>query len=149
MIYRLRHFENNMQIVSSLGWIFIIIGVVVLFVGPIPGAIFFITIGSFLVWFQLRGKRITVDTGNKLVKSGKDIIQLVEPSIVFMNEVRVSQTVNSRGSSTNVKMYFYKAYIQDGDNRALISCNRNDQRDMEAIKKIAEDLNVPFQQNYD
>ncbi|MEP2951572.1 MAG: hypothetical protein ABJO91_16265 [Ekhidna sp.] len=138
-----------MQIVSSLGWIFIIIGVVVLFVGPIPGAIFFITIGSFLVWFQLRGKRITVDTGNKLVKSGKDIIQLVEPSIVFMNEVRVSQTVNSRGSSTNVKMYFYKAYIQDGDNRALISCNRNDQRDMEAIKKIAEDLNVPFQQNYD
>ncbi|WP_436515459.1 hypothetical protein [Ekhidna sp. To15] len=148
MIYRLRHFENNMQIVSSLGWIMVIVGVITLFVGPIPGGLIFILLGAGLIWLQLRGKRIMVDTTSRTVKSGREITSIDNPSQVFMKEVRVSQTVNSRGSSANVKMYFYKAYIQDGDNNILISCNRNDQRDMEALKRIANDLKIPFEKNY-
>lgn len=148
MIYRLRHFENNMQIVSSLGWILVIIGIITLFAGPIPAAVILILLGALLIWLQLRGKRITVDTEARVVKSGSEVISIKNPSQVFINEVRMSQTVNSRGSSTNVKMYFYKAYIQDGDNSILISCNRNDERDMEALKKIAKDLQIPFEKNY-
>ncbi|WP_462251699.1 hypothetical protein [Ekhidna sp.] len=149
MKFQLRHFENNNQIVSSLGWIFIIIGVITLFVGPFPGAIIFIVVGAALVWIQLRGKRIGVDTDAKLVTSGKETFDISNASLVYMNEVRVSQNVNSRGSSANVKMYFYKAFIQNGDENVLISCNRSEKRDMEAIKKIAEALQVPFQKNYD
>ncbi|WP_421764544.1 hypothetical protein [Ekhidna sp.] len=149
MIYRLRHFENNLQIVASLGWILVIVGVIALFVGPVPGAIILILLGAGLIWLQLRGKRIIVDTKNKLVKSGKSIHQLKNPTMVFINEVKLSQTVNSRVSSSHVKMYFYKAYIQDGENCILISCNRNDQRDMKTLKQIASDLRVPFEQNYE
>lgn len=149
MKYHLRHFENNMQIVSSLGWVLIIVGLITLFVGPIPGAVILILLGVLLVWLQLRGKRITVDTSAKVVKSGGEIARINNPSLVFMKEVKISQRVNSRGSSTNVKMYFYKGYIQDGEESHLISCNRNDKRDMEALKQIAQDLSVPFEKNYE
>ncbi|WP_420316267.1 hypothetical protein [Ekhidna sp.] len=148
MIYRLRHFENNHQIVSSLGWILVIVGIVVLFIGPIPGAIIFILIGAFLIWLQLRGKRITVDTEAKTVKAGGKTQKLSNPSLVFMKEIRMSQNINSRVNSANVKTYFYMAYIQDDTERILISCNRNDQRDLDKLKKIAGDLNIPFQLEY-
>ena len=149
MKYKLRHFENNLQIVSSLGWILIIIGIIIFFTGPIPAGALSLLIGFLLVWFQYRGKTITVDTEAKNVKSGGNSIEISNPSMVYMNEVKVSQNVNSRGSSANVKMYFYKAYIQDGENSILISCNRNDQRDIKAIAAIANDLGVPFKQNYE
>lgn len=150
MKYQLRHFENNMQMVASVGWIFVILGIIMVFVDSLAltGSIILIVIGAFLIWIQLRGKRITVDTNAKEVISGKEKTPIIHPSLVYMNEVRVSQNVNSRGSSANVKMYFYKAYIQDGENAILVSCNRNDQRDMNALKKIATDLQVPFQLNY-
>ncbi len=149
MTYQLRNFENNMQMLASIGWIFAIIGVVTCFVGPIPAAIFLLLFGFLLIWIQLRGKRITVDTNEKFVKSEGEKIGLSSPSMVYMNEVRVSQNVNSRGSTANVKMYFYKAYIQDGEQNILISCNRSDKRDMEVIQKIAKDLQVPFRKNYE
>lgn len=137
--------------VASVGWIFVILGIITVFVDSLAltGSVIMIVIGAFLIWIQLRGKRITVDTNTKEVISGKEKTPITNPSLVYMNEVRVSQNVNSRGSSANVKMYFYKAYIQDGDNAILISCNRDDQRDMDNIKKIAEDLKVPFQQNFE
>lgn len=149
MEYQLRHFENNFQIVSSLGWVFVIVGIIVLFVGPIPGAVILMSIGAFLIYIQLRGKRIKVDTDAKTVVSQGETTQLSTPSMLFIKEVRVSQNINSRVNSTNVKMYFYKAFIQDGDNFILISCNRNDNRDLDALKNIAKDLNIPFQQNYE
>ncbi len=149
MKYQLRHFENNLQMMASVGWIFSIIGIIVFFTGPIPVAAFFLLIGILMIWLQLRGKRITIDTENRFVKSGRTSVKIVNPSMVFINEVRVSQNVNSRVNSANVKMYFYKAFIQDGENKILISCNRNENRDIEAIKKISEDLGIPFQKNYE
>ena len=148
MEYKLRHFENNNQMVASFGWIFVIVGIIALFFGSIPGAIILMVIGAFLAWLQLQGKRITVDTDAKVVKAGGDTIDISNASLVFMNEVLVSQNVNSRGSSANVKMCFYKAFIQLEDDNVLISCNRSEDRDMEAIKKIANDLQVSFQKKY-
>lgn len=150
MKFALRHFENNFQIISTLGWVFIIIGFITTFLElPLPGSLILIAIGAGLVWVQLRGKRIIVDTDAKTVKAGKETFDISNASSVFMNEVGVSQRVNSRVSSANVKMYFYKAFIQNGDEKVLISCNRNDKRDMESIQKIAEALQVPFTKNYD
>ncbi|MEP1032901.1 hypothetical protein [Ekhidna sp.] len=148
MTYRLRHFENNMQIVSSLGWILVIVGIITLFSGPIPAAAILMVFGAGLIWCQLRGKSITVDTKEKIIKSGNDIKAIKSPTMVYINEVQVSQNVNSRVQSANVKMYFYKAYIQDGEESHLISCNRNDTRDMEALENIAKDLQIPFEMNY-
>lgn len=149
MKYKLRHFENNWQALSSLGYVFIIIGIVNFFISPWPVAVVFLFLGIFCVWFQLRGKRILVDTDSKTVKSGGEVIQLKNPTSLYMNEVRVSQQVSSRGSSTNVKTYHYKAFIEDGDQNILISCNGNDSRDMQALRRIAEELGVPFHKNYE
>ncbi len=149
MKFSLRHFENNFQIAASVGWIFVIIGIITIVAGPIPVALIFIVVGTNLIILQLRGKRIVVDTDAKTVKSGKETFDVSNTSLIFMNEVGVSQRVNSRASSANVKMYFYKAYIQSGDEKILISCNRSEKRDLESIQKIAEALQVPFQKNYD
>ena len=148
MVYELRHFENNFQIVASLGWGLVIIGIVILFTGPIPAGFLFIIIGAILIWIQLRGKRIYVNTKTKIVKSQGETFKISDPLMIFMREIRVSQNVNSRVSTTNVKMYFYKGYLQDGESKILISCNRNEKRDMEKLKQIASDLNIPFQLNY-
>ncbi len=148
MKYQLRHFENNFQIVSSLGWVMIIVGIITLFIGPIPGAVVLILLGTLLIWIQIRGKRITVDTSARVIKSGGELVSINNPSSLFLKEVKVSQTVNSRVNSSNVKMYFYKAYIQDGEESHLISCNGDDKRDMESLKKIANDLQIPFEKNY-
>ena len=149
MKYRLRHFEDRLQIISSLGIVFVVLGIINLFIGPIPLALFFLVAGVVLVWLQNRGRRITVDTQNKTVKAGGKITSVSNPVSVYLNESRVSQNVNSRVSSAKVKMYFYKGYIQDGENRILISCNRNDERDLEAMKSIAKDLGVPFEKTYE
>lgn len=149
MIYKLRHFENNFQIISSLGWGLIVLGIISFFVGPLPVSIIAIVIGALLVLLQLRGKRITVDTEKKSVIAGNETIKLINPTMVFMNEVKMSQTVSSRGSTTNVKMYFYKAFIHDGEYTIMISCNRSESRDLEKLEQIAKDLNVPFQKNFE
>ena len=148
MIYRLRNFENNYQILASLGWIFIIIGCVTLFTGPIPGGIILILIGAFFIWFQLRGKRIKVNTKELNVKSGRELIKLQNPEMVYINEVRMGQRVNSRVNSASVKMHFYKGYIKDGEKIILISSNRKETRDWDKLKAIASDLGVEFIRNY-
>ncbi|NQZ76280.1 MAG: hypothetical protein HRT61_09230 [Ekhidna sp.] len=148
MEYRLRHFENNWQIISSLGYLLIVLGIVNFFISPWAVGVVFLALGIFCVWFQLRGKRITVDTKDKTVKRGRDVIQLSNPTAIIMKEVRLSQNVNSRASTTTVKSYFYKAFIQDGDKSILISCNGNDKRDVETLNRIAEDLSIPFIRKY-
>lgn len=148
MIYRLRYFENNFQILSSLGWILIFVGIVTVFTGPIPGGILFSGFGGLLVWLQLRGKRITVDTQSKTIKAGGKTIKLKKPTALVMREVNMSQTVNSIVNSANVKMHFYKACLLDEQKEHWISCNRKETRDLANLKRIAEELNIPFQQNY-
>lgn len=148
MVYHLRHFENNYQIVASLGWVLAIGGVIALFVTPIPVGMYLLALGFLLIWWQLRGKRIAVDTSNKTIKAAGEVHPIHHPTSVFVNEVAVSQVVNSRGSSTTVKSYFYKGYLQDGEESRLISCNRSEQRDIQQLKQIADDLRVPFQKNY-
>lgn len=148
MKYKLRHFENNYQIVSSLGWTLVILGAIFCFVGPFPIGLFFFGVGLLLIWFQLRGKRILVDTENKTVKGLGKEITLKNPQRIYLKEVRMRQNINSRTSSSSVKLYFYKAYIQDGNESILISCNRKASRDLDSLKQIATDLSVPFEQHY-
>lgn len=135
--------------ISSLGIVFAVLGIINLFIGPFPMAIGFLILGVLLIWLQNRGRRITVNTNNKTVRVGGKISEITNPTGVYINEVKVSQNVYSRVSSANVRMYFYKGYIQDGENRILISCNRNDERDLEAMRAIAKDLGVPFEKTYE
>ena len=148
MKYRLRNFENNFQIINSLGWVFVILSVILIFVKQSPGFLIFGLLGGLLIWIQLRGKRIVVDTIAKTVKSSNKTHNIQNPIEVYINEVKVSQTVNSRSQSSNVRIFFYKAYILDGKNRILLSSNRNEQRDLAKLGAIAKELGVELVKNY-
>ena len=105
-------------------------------------------LGAGMIWAQLRGKRVKVDTENRTVRSSGKVYALRNPEKIFMNKIRVSQNVNSRAQSANVKTYFYLAYLQDGDEKILLSSNRKEERDLDALKSIASDLDVDFVLNY-
>lgn len=89
-----------------------------------------------------------VDTDNRVVKNGKKSHQLTNPIHVIVNRVRMAQTVNSRVSSSNVSMFFYKGYIQDGEEKILISSNRSEKRDMQKLIDLAQALDVDLILNY-
>ena len=148
MKYQLRNFENNLQMVSSLGWIFIIISLIFLAIRQNPALLLVTVFGVAMVWIQMRGKRIAVDTKAKTIRSAGKTYQIRNPAQLFINEVRVRQNVNSRAQSANIKTYFYKAYLMDGGEKILLSSNRNDTRDMEALQSIANDLGVELVKNY-
>ena len=149
MKYSLRNFDNNFQIINSTGWIFVLLSLALLIIKGAPGFLLIGLSGAGLIWFQLRGKRVSVDTSEKIVKSGGKIIQLTAPVKMYMNEVKVSQRVNARVNSADFKSYFYKAYLQQGDEKILLSSNRKPGRDMEKLKQIAQDLSIDFQVNFD
>lgn len=144
MKYRLRHFENNFQIVASTGWIIVLLSVVFLFLKQQPGFLILTIIGLAMILGQSRGKRIIIDTEKRTIRKGLKTIDIKHPSELLMKEVRVSQNVNSRVSTTTVKMRFYKAYLVDGDEKVLISCNRSADRDLQKLKAIANDLGIEF-----
>lgn len=104
--------------------------------------------GTSMIWLQLRGKRIAVDTDQKIIKSAGKTHKIENPEKIILNEVKMSQTVNARVNSTNVKMYFYKAYLLDGDEKILLSSNRKEDRDIAKLKAIADDLCVELVKNY-
>ena len=148
MKYQLRNFENNFQMVSSLGWIFILVSIIFIVTKGMIGFLLFTAVGVLLVWWQQRGGRISVDTAAKTIKNGSLAHSIKQPTKVFMNKQRYSQNVNSRVSSTNVKSYFYKAYLEDGEEKVLLSSNKSEERDLQKLQAIAMDLNIPFERNY-
>ena len=89
-----------------------------------------------------------MDTAAKTIKNGSLAHSIKQPTKVFMNKQRYSQNVNSRVSSTNVKSYFYKAYLEDGEEKVLLSSNKSEERDLQKLQAIAMDLNIPFERNY-
>ena len=148
MKYRLRNFENNFQIINSLGWVFVILSVILIFVKQSPGFLIFGLLGGMLIWIQLRGKRIVVDTIAKTVKSSNKTHNIQNPIEVYVTEAKVSQTVNSRSQSSNVRTFFYKAYLLNAEDRILLSSNRNEQRDLAKLDAIAKELGVELVKNY-
>jgi len=104
--------------------------------------------GGILILLQLRGKRITVDTDKKIIKSFLSKVAIEHLTEVIVKKIKVNQRVNSRVSSSNVSMYFYKAYLKDGEQKHLISSNRKEKRDLEKLQAIANDLNIDFTKNY-
>jgi len=148
MVYKLRNFENNYQVLASLGWFFVVMSVVLLFTKKVPTLILFATPGVLLILLQLRGKRVTVDTQNKTIKKGLKTIALNAPNRLFVNKVNLTQRVNSRASSTQAQHLFYKAFLQDGDEKIQISSNRKEERDMKTLKGIADELGIEFVLNY-
>lgn len=148
MKYTLRNYENNFQIVASLGWLLVIMSVALLFIKGQPAVLVLGAVGGLLIWWQLRGKRVTVDTGSKTIKAGLKTIALNGPRQVLLKKIKVSQNLNSRGSTANVKSEFYVAFILDGDDRHQISSNRKPERDMDKLKQIADDLKVELVVNY-
>ena len=133
---------------NSMGWIFIIISLISVIVKGQPGILIIGLFGAGMIWLQLRGKRITVDTTKKVIKSGGKTHAIKSPHRIFMKEVKMSQTVNARVNSTNVRMYFYKAYLHDGKETILLSSNRKEDRDLEKLQAIALDLNIPLEKTY-
>lgn len=131
--------------VSSVGWLLIIMSVIFVFLKPAPGVLFFAVLGAGMVWLQLRGKRIHVDTATKTVNRGRHTHKIQDPVVIFINKVKVAQTVNARSQSTNVKTFFYKAYLLDGEAKVLLSSNRKVERDLKKLKDIAADLKVELQ----
>ena len=105
MKYQLRNFENNFQMVSSLGWIFILVSIIFIVTKGMIGFLLFTAVGVLLVWWQQRGGRISVDTAAKTIKNGSSVHSITQPTKVFMNKQRYSQNVNSRVSSTNVILF--------------------------------------------
>ena len=148
MQYTLRNFSNSFQIVNSTGWIFILLSIILIVIKGSFGFLMLALLGAGMIWAQLRGKRVKVDTENRTVRSSGKVYALRNPEKIFMNKIRVSQNVNSRAQSANVKTYFYLAYLQDGDEKILLSSNRKEERDLDALKSIASDLDVDFVLNY-
>ena len=148
MKYQLRNFQNNFQILNSVGWIFVIVSIVFIVVKQNLGYLIFGVFGAAMIWLQLKGKIVSVDTSKKIIKSGGKTHQILSPVQLYMNEVKVSQNVNSRAQTANIKTFFYKAYLQDGNESILLSSNRKETRDLERLKAIAKDLNIEFSQNY-
>lgn len=148
MKYTLRNFQNNFQVAASVGWIMVILSLVFLLIKGEPGVLIIGAIGGLVIYWQNRGKRIIVDTNEQFIKSGFSKEQIKDPQRIYINKVRISQNVNSHVSSANVKFYFYKAFLQDGEEKHLISCNRKEERDMERLKAIAKDLKIDLELNY-
>lgn len=88
-----------------------------------------------------------VDTENRMIRKGRKTINIKHPTELFLKEVSVSQNVNSQVSTATIKMRFYKAYLVDGDEKILISCNRSADRDLQKLKAIANDLSLEFANN--
>jgi len=112
------------------------------------GFILFGIVGLAMIWLQLKGKRVQVDTETRIIHFSGEKYKMDTPEKIFMNRIRISQNVNSRAQSTNVKTYFYKAYLQDGDEKILLSSNKAEGRDLEKLKAIARDLGIDFTLNY-
>lgn len=148
MNYTLRNFDNNYQAVSSLGWVISLLSLILFFVAELDGFLLFIPLGILMILWQLRGKRVHLNTESKTIRKGTQTIQLKEPTRISINQVKMSQRVNSRVSSTQARQTFYKAYLQDGDENHVISSNRKEERDMEKLKAIAKDLGVELTINY-
>ncbi|MEM6737587.1 MAG: hypothetical protein AAF620_16110 [Bacteroidota bacterium] len=148
MTYTLRNFDNDFQIVNSLGWVLIVVSLVFLIIKGMPGYLIFAGIGAVLIWWQIRGKRIKVDTSEKTVKSGSKTYNIIEPIQIYMNKVMMSQNVNSRVSSSNIKAYFYKAYLLDRGAKILLSSNRKEDRDLEKLVSITQEFGITFIKNY-
>lgn len=148
MKYRLRNFENNLQILNSVGWVLVVVSLIVLVAKQQPGILLMTLIGAGLIWLQLRGKRIVVNTANKTVLSDGKIHSIEGVDKLYMNEVKVRQRVNSRAQSANISTYFYKAYIMVGEEKILISSNRKENRDMKKLEAIAKNLNITLIKNY-
>ncbi len=148
MKYQLRNFENNLQTVSSIGWVFIILSLIMLVAKQQPGYLIVTIFGTILVLLQLRGKRIAVDTEEKTITSSGNTHIIKSPNQIFINRVKVSQNVNSRAQSANVKTYFYKGFLQDGDEKVLLSSNRSEDRDMAKLKAIADEFRIELVKNY-
>ena len=133
---------------NSMGWIFVIIALIFTIVKQSPGFLIIAAFGAGMIWLQLRGGRIQVDMGKKVVRSGRSKHVITNPFQIFINEVRVTQNVNSRAQSMNAKTVFYKAYLLDGEDKVLLSSNRNEERDMAKLKAIADELRVELVKNY-
>lgn len=130
---------------NSMGWIFIIISLIFMIVKGKPAFLIVALFGVGLIWLQLRGKRIIVDTGERIIKAGGKTHKIKNPKKIYLKEVKMSQTVNARVSSSNVKTYFYKAYLLDGEDKILLSSNRKEERDMAKLKAIADELRVELE----
>lgn len=133
---------------NSMGWILIILSLIFLFVKQAPDVLIVTVFGAGIIWLQLRGKRISLNTTQRTVRSEGKMHKIKKPERIFMNKVVLSQTVNARVNSTNVRMYFYKAYLLDGEEKILISSNRKEERDMAKLKAIADELRVELVKNY-
>ena len=144
MTYKLRNFENNFQAVSSLGWIIVAMSLLLFFIKGMPGFLIFTMIGGLLIWWQLRGKRVIIDVSKRTIKKGLKTISIESPLQIIFKETSISQRVNSRVSSTTVQNYFYKAFLEMGEQKILISSNRKESRDFEKLKLIASDLGIDF-----
>ena len=148
MKYRLRNFENNFQMLNSMGWIFIGVSLVFLMIKQNPAMLIVTVFGAGMIWLQLKGKRIHVDTDAKTVKSDEGVHTIQHPTQIFMNEVTLAQRVNSRVNSANVRTRFYKAYLQDGEEKILLSSNRREERDWKKLEAIATDLKIDLVKHY-
>lgn len=148
MKYRLRNFENNLQILNSAGWVLVVVSLIGVFAKQQPGILLMTLIGAGLIWLQLRGRRIVVDTANKTVLSDGLTHSIKSADKLYINEVKVRQRVNSRAQSANISTYFYKAYMMIGEEKILISSNRKEGRDMKKLQAIAKDLNIALIKNY-
>ncbi|MEM0938965.1 MAG: hypothetical protein AAF600_07965 [Bacteroidota bacterium] len=89
-----------------------------------------------------------MDTSEKIVKSGSKTYNIIKPIQIYMNKVKMSQNVNSRVSSSNIKAYFYKAYLLDGGEKILLSSNRKEDRDLEKLVSITKEFGISFIKNY-
>ena len=114
MTYSLRNFQNNLQTISSLGWVLVVISIVFTFMKG-PGALVIGAVGGILIVWQQRGKRIKVDTKSKTIRKGMKSVIISNPQKIFINRVNISQSVNSRVSTTNVKSYFYTDFYLSKD----------------------------------
>jgi hypothetical protein len=145
MNYRLRVFTNRLQSVSSIGWVFVIIAIVTFFnKGINPVSLTILPIGIFSILFQLRGRRVVIDTTGKKIIRGyrKENLDGIE-KIVFIKS-SFNQTISSRVSTSSLSESFYQALLYRQGEKQLISSNRTAQRDLEKLKKIAEELRIPF-----
>ncbi|MEM7296939.1 MAG: hypothetical protein AAF391_01600 [Bacteroidota bacterium] len=148
MKYTLRNFQNNFQAAASVGWILVIMSIVFFMLKMQRGMLTIAVVGLVLILWQQRGKRVLVDTKERIIRAGFKKIEIKDPKRIFINQVRMSQNVNSQVSRTNVKSLFYKTFLQDGEEKHLLSCNRDPERDMESLEKIAKDLAIELTKNY-
>ncbi len=136
---------------TYLGYIGLVVGSVSMLVGNIVAGLPILLVSLGLVDTKI-GCR--VDTKTKTITDYVSILGLVfgtpfaytELKKLVLKPNKISQVLNSRGSSTTLHYTIYNAYLFYDDGSILLTGDKRKERTEAKMKLVAEEFSIPFEE---